>query len=79
MTKNSKLLKVLVVLALFGSQNIALAQQFNQKFDTKNHPKAKGVWAQVSYPDGWVAKQYCVHAPECIVSHVLRVNIACTY
>ena len=57
MTKNSKLLKVLVVLALFGSQNIALAQQFNQKFDTKNHPKAKGVWAQVSYPDGWVAKE----------------------
>ena len=57
MTKNSKLLKVLVVLALFGSQNITLGQQLNQKFDTKNHPKAKGVWAQVSYPDGFTAKE----------------------
>jgi hypothetical protein len=29
------------------------AQVLNSKFDTKNHPKAKGVWATVRYPTGW--------------------------
>jgi len=57
MTAASKLFKFLVLFTFLGSQNIALAQQLNQKFDTKNHPKAKGVWAQVSYPDGWTAQE----------------------
>jgi len=57
MTAVSNLFKFLVLFTFLGSQNIVLAQQLNQKFDTKNHPKAKGVWAQVSYPDGWVAKE----------------------
>lgn len=33
------------------------AQVLNSKFDTKNHPKAKGVWATVRYPTGWQAKE----------------------
>ncbi len=30
---------------------------FSSKYDTKNHPKAKGIWATVRYPQGWVAKE----------------------
>ena len=33
------------------------AQVLSSKFDTKNHPKAKGVWATVRYPTGWQAKE----------------------
>lgn len=33
------------------------AQVLNSKFDTKNHPKAKGVWATVRYPNEWEAKE----------------------
>ncbi len=33
------------------------AQVLNSKFDTKNHPKAKGVWATIRYPTGWQAKE----------------------
>ena len=33
------------------------AQVLNSKFDTKNHPKAKGVWATVRYPTGWQVKE----------------------
>jgi hypothetical protein len=29
------------------------AQVLSAKFDTKNHPKAKGVWATVRYPAEW--------------------------
>ena len=29
----------------------------NAKFDTKNHPKAKGVWATVRYPTEWQPKE----------------------
>ena len=57
MKSSSKLLQIILVLTFFGIQNSAVAQQFNQMFDTKNHPKAKGVWAQVKYPDGWAAKE----------------------
>jgi hypothetical protein len=57
MTLTAKSLKILVLLTFIGSQNLVFAQQFNQKFDTKNHPKAKGVWAQLSYPEGWTAKE----------------------
>ena len=35
----------------------ANAQALNSKFDSKNHPKAKGVWATVRYPTGWEVKE----------------------
>lgn len=35
----------------------ANAQMFGAKFDTKNHPKAKGVWLTVRYPTGWEARE----------------------
>ena len=53
----SNLLKIFVLLSFIIYQNITIAQQLNQKFDTKNHAKSKGVWAQVRYPDGWTAKE----------------------
>lgn len=31
----------------------AYAQVFNQKFDSRGHPKAKGAWVTVRYPAGW--------------------------
>ncbi len=34
----------------------AHSQVFSQKFDSKGHPKAKGVWATVRYPAGWEVK-----------------------
>lgn len=33
------------------------AQVLNSKFDTKSHPKGKGVWATVRYPSDWLAKE----------------------
>ena len=33
------------------------SQVLGSKFDTKNHPKAKGVWATVRYPAGWEVKE----------------------
>jgi hypothetical protein len=33
------------------------AQVLGAKFDTKNHPKAKGVWATVRYPAAWQPKE----------------------
>lgn len=35
----------------------ANAQVLGSKFDTRNHPKAKGVWATVRYPTGWTVKE----------------------
>lgn len=29
----------------------------DMKFDSKNHPKAKGMWVTVRYPKGWKAKE----------------------
>ena len=43
------------------------------------HVYDKMLQSRYLFPDGWFAQKCCVHAPECIVSHVLRVNIACTY
>jgi hypothetical protein len=57
MKTNSKIFKFFVLLSFLCCQNISVAQQLNQKFDTKNHTKAKGVWAQVRYPVGWTAKE----------------------
>lgn len=46
------------LLVLLGSWIMsANAQILNSKFDTKNHPKAKGVWATVRYPTGWEVKE----------------------
>ena len=36
---------------------VTYAQVLNSKFDTKSHPKAKGVWATVRYPTGWEVKE----------------------
>lgn len=33
------------------------SQVLNSKYDSKNHPKAKGVWATVRYPTGWQSKE----------------------
>lgn len=49
--------KVLMALLLLALHTWAGAQVFNSKFDTKNHPKAKGVWATVRYPIGWQSKE----------------------
>ena len=57
MKAKTKFIKMMVLLTFIGIQSTATAQQFNQKFDTKNHSKAKGVWAQVSYPEGWTKKE----------------------
>lgn len=46
---------LLVVAAIFYMS--ANAQVLNGKFDTKNHPKAKGVWATIKYPAGWEVKE----------------------
>jgi len=32
-------------------------QVLSSKFDTKNHPKAKGIWLTVRYPNGWEIKE----------------------
>ena len=57
MKTTSKIFKFIVLLSFICCQNISIAQQLNQKFDTKNHSKAKGIWAQVRYPVGWTAKE----------------------
>lgn len=46
---------MLVVLAIISFN--ANAQVLNGRFDTKNHPKAKGVWATIKYPAGWEVKE----------------------
>ena len=48
-------LLVWLMLALFSIG--ATAQVLSAKFDTKNHPKAKGVWATVRYPAEWQPKE----------------------
>ena len=40
-------------LLTFGIQ----AQILNAKYDSRNHPKAKGVWVTVRYPRGWEPKE----------------------
>lgn len=49
-------LKFFLVVGLIFSISIN-AQVFNSKFDTKNHPKAKNVWATIKYPTGWEARE----------------------
>lgn len=46
------------LLVLLSMLSLAIdAQVLNSKFDSKNHPKAKGVWATVRYPTGWEVKE----------------------
>ena len=49
--------KIIIAVVLLTLHAWAGAQVFNSKFDTKNHPKAKGVWATVRYPTGWQSKE----------------------
>lgn len=49
-----KLMRFLMLALLLCN---AEAQVFGSKFDTKNHPKAKGVWATVRYPAEWQPKE----------------------
>ena len=47
-----------LILLLFSLLSLsANTQVLNSKFDSKNHPKAKGVWATVRYPTGWEVKE----------------------
>jgi len=49
-----KLIKILFLTSLLANVS---AQTLTAKFDSKNHPKAKGVWATVRYPTGWEVKE----------------------
>ena len=50
-------MKNFVILSLCVFSLFSNAQVLNSKFDTKNHPKAKGVWATVRYPTEWQPKE----------------------
>ena len=47
---------MLIVLCVCMQGNI-YAQVLSSKYDTKNHPKAKGIWATIRYPAGWESKE----------------------
>lgn len=48
--------KLLFITGLIFSISIN-AQVLNSKYDTKNHPKAKGIWLTIKYPTGWETKE----------------------
>ena len=50
-------MKKFILLLLSLLSFTASAQVLNSKYDSKNHPKAKGVWATVRYPTGWEVKE----------------------
>jgi len=50
-------MKWLICLLLVACSISSNAQVLSAKFDTKNHPKAKGVWATVRYPAEWQPKE----------------------
>jgi len=50
-------MKLVKFLCFFLICSSIKAQVLGAKFDTKNHPKAKGVWATVRYPTGWQQKE----------------------
>jgi hypothetical protein len=53
-----EILRTFTLLLLFFVLPLdANAQVLNSKFDTKSHPKGKGVWATVRYPSEWLAKE----------------------
>ena len=53
----SNKIEVLIGIALSAFFISVSAQPLGSKYDTKNHPKAKGVWATIRYPTGWEAKE----------------------
>jgi hypothetical protein len=53
----SNKIKALIGIALSAFLISVSAQPLGSKYDTKNHPKAKGVWATIRYPTGWEAKE----------------------
>lgn len=50
-------MKFLLVIFLACYCTTTSAQMLTSKFDTKNHPKAKGLWVTVKYPAGWKAAE----------------------
>lgn len=50
-------MKKFILLLLSLLSFTASAQVLNSKYDSKNHPKAKGVWVTVRYPTGWEVKE----------------------
>ena len=55
--ENLKKYKAIIAVVLLALNTLLGAQVFSSKFDTKNHPKAKNVWATVRYPNGWQSKE----------------------
>jgi len=53
----SSKIKALIGIALSALWISVSAQPLGSKYDTKNHPKAKGIWATIRYPTGWEAKE----------------------
>ena len=53
LVKSKALLAVAMTIFVVSAQSQTLAM----KYDTKNHPKAKGVWATIRYPSGWEVKE----------------------
>lgn len=49
-----KLIQAIILLFVCMSAN---GQGLSSKYDSKNHPKAKGVWVSIRYPAGWQAKE----------------------
>ena len=41
---------------LFAAPQLAIAQ-LDMRYDSKGHPKAKGVWVAVKYPGGWKSEE----------------------
>jgi hypothetical protein len=57
LVSNDKIMKTFIFVLLTFMIASTNAQVLNSKYDTKNHPKAKGVWATVRYPTGWQVKE----------------------
>lgn len=54
---NAMHLPISIGLALVVLASSLGAQSLTSKYDTRNHPKAKGVWMTVRYPQMWQAKE----------------------
>jgi hypothetical protein len=48
--------KILIAFAILLAASIGIAETLFEKFDSKNHPKAKGAWFTVKYPASWESK-----------------------
>jgi hypothetical protein len=49
--------KNLIFFSILLVSSYGIAETFSEKFDSKNHPKAKGAWFTVKYPAGWESKE----------------------